>query len=495
MSIRDHISIGDRALLFILVVLGSTAALYFIAWWLDPSHTKQLFWYIPLTVAVFWFFYENAVSWTYLLTLHRAPHVEAPEGLTVDIFTTCAPGEPFEMFARTLPALAAIRYPHTTYLLDGSNNLKLKELCASHGIVHLDCTGIEGAKAGKVNYALTKSIGEFVLVIDPDHVPESHFLDRVLGHFSDPRVGFVQVVQAFYNQDESPLARATAEQTYGFYGPVMMGRAGIESPVVIGANCTFRRSALDSIGGHAVHLIEDFVTSIRLHAKGWKAVYVPEILARGLVPADLRSYFSQHLKWATGMFGVFFGEMWKHLPKLTWWQRFSYITSAAYFFTGLATAVTVLFPIIFLFFNIFAVEMATGDYVLHLIPYIVVFFLLQLSTIRWLRDPSERGLHLRGMVLKAGTWPVYVLGFLYTLVGVEVPYLPTPKESAGRASVFSRLLLPHWLSIVLSIAAMIHAATTTMIDYPGTRLMMLFATVNVVLMAGTIRIATTKAKT
>ena len=58
--------------------------------------------------------------------------------------------------------------------------------------------------------------------------------------------------------------------------------------LAIGANCTFRRTALDSIGGHAAGLAEDMHTSMQLHAKGWKSVYVPAVLARGLVPSTLR---------------------------------------------------------------------------------------------------------------------------------------------------------------------------------------------------------------
>ena len=39
-------------------------------------------------------------------------------------------------------------------------------------------------------------------------------------------------------------ARAAAEQTYAFYGPIMQGMSGTGTAVAIGANCTFRRKAL-----------------------------------------------------------------------------------------------------------------------------------------------------------------------------------------------------------------------------------------------------------
>ena len=79
-------------------------------------------------------------------------------------------------------------------------------------------------------------------------------LDRTLGYFDDPKVGFVQTVQAYRNQRESMVASSAAKQTYMFYGPLMIGMNAYGTTQAIGANCVFRRAALDSIGGHAAGL-------------------------------------------------------------------------------------------------------------------------------------------------------------------------------------------------------------------------------------------------
>ena len=92
---------------------------------------------------------------------------------------------------------------------------------------------------------------QFILVLDPDHIPISNFLDEVLGFFEDEKVGFVQVSQGYYNQNRSFTALAAAEQTYTFYGPTQMGMNGYNCSVAIGANCTFRRKALESAGDWA----------------------------------------------------------------------------------------------------------------------------------------------------------------------------------------------------------------------------------------------------
>lgn len=481
---RERIGVVERGLIWALAFIAVQAVLYFALWWLSPEHRKNLIIYIPLTFATFWFLFESSVYWLFLAGMKIPERRRAPGGLSVDVFTTAAPGEPVEMFERSLPALRDMRYPHRTYLLDGSGDPALKELAERLGIERLDCLGVGGAKAGKVNHGLECTSGEIVLVIDPDHEAAPEFLDRVLGHFDDERVGFVQVVQAYHNQSVSWIARAAAEQTYGFYGPILMGMNRFGGPLVIGANCTFRRAALKSIGGHAVHLVEDFVTSLRLHARGWKSVYVPEIVARGLVPEDLRSYFSQQLKWATGMFQVLFRLMPRLFFQLPGWERVRYLISSTYYLIGLAIAINLFLPIIFLFTGIWAVEQPIQGYVARLVPFVTMFILIHLLSQRWMRHPSERGLQWRGMLLKLGTWPIYLLALAFAVVGVKVPYLPTAKTR--QRGNFLALVLPHLAVIVLSLAGIAWALNSPLSQFDGTRLMIVFASINCLLMLPTV---------
>jgi cellulose synthase (UDP-forming) len=470
--------------LWTLITIGFESILFFANWWFSPEHTKHLIFFIPLSITTFWLMYESVIYWFYLLNM-KIPHPEPLiEGLTVDIFTTAAPGEPLDMFEKSLPALAAIEYPHQTYLLDGSGNPELQLLAERIGISRIECSSVAGAKAGKVNYALSQTSGEIVLVIDPDHIAEPQFLNIVIGYFKNPDIGFVQVVQAYHNQNASFVARAAAEQTYGFYGPILMGMNGYGTALVIGANCTFRRKALDSIGGHAVHLVEDFVTSLRLHAKGWKSVYVPVIVARGLVPEDINAFFSQQLKWSTGMFQVFFEMIPRTIFSLQGWQKLSYVMSSTYYFVGVALTINLLLPIIFLFFGVWAVEMPFRGYVIHLLPFIVFFLSVHLVAQQWMRHPSERGLQWRGMLLKVGTWPIYLLALIFSIAGVIVPYLPTAKKRERNR--LSGLVLPHITVTALSIAAIVYGIYSPLSNYDGTKLMIAFASLNILLMLPTI---------
>lgn len=432
----------DRVVVAVLAGAGALSVLRFADWWFRAEHVAQPVLFLLLTGALWFGVGRIVLRWIDLLGVDRPEHVEPEEGLEVAIFTTSTPGEPLAMYERTLAACREVRYPHNTYLLDETGDPRYREVAERHGAELLDMQDVPGAKAGNVNRALELTDEEFVLVLDPDHVPFPNFLDRVLGHFRDPDVGFVQVAQAYHNQDRSFVARAAAEQTYSFYGPTMMGLHGHGANVAIGANCTFRREALASIGGHGTGLAEDLVTAIRLHAEGWESVYVPEVVSRGLVPEDLGSYYGQQLKWSRGVHEVLFRELPRAFAGLTWRQRLAYLGIGTYFTGGLTTLLYLVLPYLYLWTGAQPAAMPFGEFVVAAGPVGVVGVALYLYAQRWLCDPdTERGTHLRAMTLKIASWPVHLAGWALAVLDVAVPYVPTAKER--RRGRFLRLAGPH----------------------------------------------------
>lgn len=440
---RD-VRLVDRVWLSILTGAGLVAMLRLMDWWFRRTHVSQPLLFAALSLA-FWYGMSRIVlGWVNYWGIEKPAHRQPPAEMTVAIFTTSAPGEPIDMFEKTLAACARITYPHTTYLLDDTGDPRFRELAARHEAVWLELLHLPGAKAGKINSALTLTNEAFVLVLDPDHIPFPQFLDRVLGFFDDPQVGFVQVAQAYYNQDRSFTAAGAAEQTYAFYGPALMGLFGHGGSLAIGANCTFRRAALESIGGHGVGLAEDLVTAIRLHAAGWRSVYVPEIVSRGLVPEDLGSFFRQQLKWSRGVYEVVFSELPRLFSRLSWRQRLSYLTIGTYYLCGVTTAVYLTFPYVYLWTGIQPASMRFSGFLTATAPIAVVGVAMYVFVQRWLCDPpSERGLHWRGLALKMACWPVYLIGTVLAILRAEIPYIPTAKR-AVRGS-FVRLAWPQLL--------------------------------------------------
>ena len=359
------------------------------------------------------------------------------------------------MFEKTLEACSRVTYPHTTYLLDDTRDPEFRKVAQKHGAVWLELVGLPGAKAGKVNKALQLTKEDFILIMDPDHIPFPEFLDNTLGFFTDEKVGFVQVSQAYYNQYRSFTAKGAAEQTYTFYGPTQMGLHGLGSAVAIGANCTFRRKALESIGGHGIGLAEDLITSIRLHAAGWKSVYNPVVISRGLVPEDFGSFCKQQLKWSRGVFEVTFVEIPRLFRKLSFWQRLSYFMIGTYYLVGVTSFFFTLIPFYFFLTGIQPAHMSFAEFLIHGSYVAFIAILIYLYVQKWMAHPgSERGLHWRGMILKYASWPVFLLGFLLGVVNAEIPYIPTAKKAVtGYFTPFARPLVIHVTCFILALVA------------------------------------------
>ena len=89
-----------------------------------------------------------------------------------------------------------------------------------------------------------------------------------------------------------------------------------------GTNVAVRRTALDEVGGLCqTNIAEDFLTSLLMHERGWRSVYVPEVLAQGLAPEDFLSYYKQQHRWARGSLEVIFKYNPLRRRGLTWPQR------------------------------------------------------------------------------------------------------------------------------------------------------------------------------
>jgi len=443
--------------------------LHFIWWFAGSDHIGYAPLYWLLTFSLGFKLLRMVYEWYHYVSVREPVVIVRHPGYqpTVDVLTTACPGEPQDMIVRTLRAMQAIRYPHTSYLCDEGNDPYLRQVCEQLGVIHVTRTHKINAKAGNINNALEGATGELCVVLDPDHVPVPEFLDEVVAYFQDPQVGFVQVVQAYGNQTESLVARGAAEQTYHFYGPLLMGMNAYGTVQAIGANCTFRRAALDSIGGHAAGLTEDMHTAMRLHAKGWQSVYVPKVLSRGLVPSTLGAFYSQQLKWARGAFDLLFRVYPVLFSQFSWRQRLHYLLLPLYFFSGVITLIDIAVPALALVSVTFPWRVGLAEFVLHLLPLTAISLLIRASAQRWLREPHESGLHLAGGILRVGSWWVYSLGWLYAILGIRVPYIPTPKEE--RVSNEWLLSLPN---LILAFGLVALAKYGRTLSYtPATQLM------------------------
>ncbi len=477
-TIRFRNAAGMRQMR-ILVLIGLVVVAQFIWWFSDASHIgyPPLFWL--LTISLCYKIVRMLYEWYHYVQVKEPLPPQAPLAprlRTVDMLTTACPGEPHNMIIRTLEALVAVRYPHATYLCDEGDEAELRAACARLGVVHVTRVEKKHAKAGNINNALRQATGELCVVLDPDHEVTPDFLDHVVAYFDDPSVGYVQVVQAYGNQHESLVALGAAEQTYHFYGPLMMGMNGYNTVQAIGANCTFRREALDEIGGHAAGLTEDMHTAMRLHAAGWKSIYAPVVVSRGLVPSTLGAFYMQQLKWARGTFDLLAHVYPKLFRRFSWRQRLHYAAVPLYFLSGLIVLIDLGVPIASLLLLKFPWHLSLPEFALHMVPVTVVGLLIRYHAQQWLREPHELGLHLAGGFLRIATWWIYTLGLIYTVLNVKVPYIPTPKEGSRKNEWL--LSTPNLALAIISITAAALSLTVRGIRGPYTKLMATLALIN-----------------
>ncbi|WP_198652186.1 glycosyltransferase [Chitinophaga deserti] len=438
----------------LMIIIGTLCLGCFLICLLRPSHIGH-----PL---LYWLF-VSATIFACLRILHEWYHylfISVPKPLpgdkqfTVDILTTFCPGEPYEMIVETLEAMQAVTYPHTSWLCDEADDPYLKEVCKRLGVRHVTRNHRRDAKAGNINNALQYATGDLCVILDPDHIPAPDLLNPIVPFFNDSRIGYVQIVQAYYNLGDSLIAKAAAQQTFHFYGPMMMTMNRYGTVLAIGANCTFRRSALDSIGGHAAGLAEDMHTAMQLHAKGWKSAYLPVVLTEGRVPSTLSAYYKQQLKWARGSFELLFVTYPKLFRQFTWAQRFHYGTIPLHYFSGVIFLLNFLVPVLSLSLGIIPFKMDLLLFALAGLPFLCSVLAVRHFVQRWVMGRGEQGNHVLGGFLLIGTWWVHIVGLVYTIIRKKVPYIPTPKDDQEKDNW--ALNLPNILVAACTLAAIVY---------------------------------------
>lgn len=469
----------------LLIFTGVLSSMFFAYHLLGEEVAGHPLLYAMLLTMVAYYLAKRFSLWYHYLNISVPEKPANKSSFTVDVLTTYYPGEPYEMVEQTLLAIKAITYPHTTYLCDEANAPRLVAFCERNDIIHVTRDNRINAKAGNINNALKQATGEICLILDPDHIPFPDFIDQVVPHFSDPKIGFVQVVQSYHNKFETLVTKGAAQQTYHFYGPVMMTMNSYGTVNAIGANCTFRRAALDSIGGHAPGLAEDLHTAMLLYNKGWRSVYVPSIVARGQVPSTLFAYYKQQMKWALGTFELLFFLYPKIFLNLTARQRIHYALALIHYLSGFSYLLGFLIPILSLFLCDTPWKGAFTYFLLIYAPVLFSSMVIRYYVQNWLIEEDEHGFHIVGGLLELITWWIYILGFIYSLLRIKVPYLPTPKGNEDKLP--ARLLLPNLTLAGLSLAAIAYGLPRDLT--PFSIAMAIFCLINATLLSFSVVVA------
>jgi cellulose synthase (UDP-forming) len=376
---------------------------------------------------------------------------------SIDVFIT-AYGEEPALVRRTVLAARDMELAHRTFLLDDGDSDELRRIADDAGVGYLRRPGGAHAKAGNVNAGLARTDGEFVVIFDADHVPEPGFLLSILPHFQDPDVAFVQSPQSYRN-NVNLVASGSGEAQRIFYELVCPGKNHFNAAFCVGTNVMFRRAALDSIGGiWTGSNSEDIWTSIELHKRGWKSIYVPQVLARGLAPEDVPSYLKQQLRWAGGGFEVLLrGRLFKRGIGLTVDQRLQYLFCGTHYLLSLAMLTFMLFPALYLLFALSPIRADGVAWATHYLPFQAAVLL-----VTWLQSG---GFKLSAIVASIGAVPVHLRALGGVLIGRPAKWKVTNAGGQGARSLWAvmplvALLVLNATAIVVGVLVMADPAPT-----------------------------------
>ncbi|MFC7497522.1 MULTISPECIES: glycosyltransferase family 2 protein [unclassified Nocardioides] len=412
----------------VVVGLAFTAAVWYFGWLLVPGRVGNPWLYGALVAAEI-FNLVQALGFWWTLLHDRPPRRPAPIAhyARVDVLIPRY-DEPVDVVEPVIAAATALRGADVVvHLLDDGDDAEMAALAARHGARYLTRERHVGAKAGNINHALSRiagpDAGEFVVVLDCDHVPHPEFLRRTLGHLQDERVAFVQTPQYYANADRNPIAAAAWAQQALFFGCIGRGKDDLGAMFCCGTNVVFRRAALDDVGGFPTHSVtEDFELSLVLQQRGWRTAYVGEVLVQGLGPADMSSYVGQQLRWARGCLSALGKALFARLPLRV---KAQYVLSSMYFLTGWTLMVYVSLPIIRILTGEQAVAAATADtFLLHFAPY----FLLAISAVALGGAGSYT---FTAFALAAASFWIHVFATLQVLTLRKGRFVVTPKAGTG----------------------------------------------------------------
>lgn len=433
----------SRPLMLVNVILA--LAYFVIIAFVFPSGHPLLF---GLLVAgeVFHVFQVVAFIYTIWGTEHSFPS-DPSYAPAVDVFITVA-GEPEDLVAQTAEAAARMDYPdfkvhllNDGYVAQKENWQSMELLAKRLGINCITRTEPGGAKAGNINHGLWRTGAPLVAILDADHVPHRDFLAKTVPYMADERVGFVQTPQYYKNYAATYVAQGAWDQQQLFFGPICKGKNRLNSATMCGTNMVIRRQALSDVGGMRTDSIaEDFVTGLLMHARGYRSVYVPEVLAEGLAPEDFLSYTKQQFRWARGALDVLVRYNPLFLRGLSMAQRIQYIASASFYLSGIVVAIDALLPVIFFYTGIIPLAISGMLLAAVFLPYILV-------TLYVLQRASGHTFTFRSLAFSMCAFNIHIAAFISAVLRRNVAFSITPKQR--QSGNYIRLVRPHIAYVVI----------------------------------------------
>ena len=338
------------------------------------------------------------------------------------------------------------------------------------------------AKAGNVNSAIQRTTGRFIVVLDADHIPRPDLLTQTLPQLiANPSVAMVQTPQTYATEGRGMVAEGAAVSQELFYEAIMPAKNASNAAFCVGTNVVYRRSALRSLttrepngrerlghrragdapaprpltalgseypeGGIWIGSnSEDIWTSLELHRRGWRTVFLPKVLTQGLTPDRIAPFLKQQFRWACGGWEILMRAGVLRERRLTLSQKVQYMLVPSHYALSIATAIFVVMSPIYLLADRSPISAGFWDWAVHYIP----FYALTIA-VPFLQAGKIR---VSAILVSLAAAPAHIRALLMTALRQRAGWSVTN----GRHGGFSlRIMIPHLAIGILSLVALLFA--------------------------------------
>lgn len=169
-----------------------------------------------------------------------------------------------------------------------------------HRVWAFDYKTEEAGKGIALNFGLSKSSGEYVLVVDSDGILANDFIANALPLF-DENIAAIQGKIIGSNTEYNRITKLLSLEGYLFSTPFMTVRSILDRRVPLGGTgCMIRRDKLDALGGFRNALIDDFELSFRMFRNKLRIAFAPLSVVYDEKPPDFDLMVRQRSRWVKG---------------------------------------------------------------------------------------------------------------------------------------------------------------------------------------------------
>jgi cellulose synthase (UDP-forming) len=131
------------------------------------------------------------------------------------------------------------------------------------------------------------------------------------------------------------------------------------------------------VGGFAGETItEDCETTLALHRKGYKSVYVAQPMVSGLAPETFADFIVQRMRWAQGMTQILLLKRPFLTPGLSWHQRLGYMAVMVFWLFPFARLMFIAAPVLYLVFELAVYNATLIQIVAFALPHLIASYMI-----------------------------------------------------------------------------------------------------------------------